>query len=60
MLDENNRIRSVRELLAKYVVPRITGIDLSTDDTEARDTPTFLSSGNLAQHDRSKAAVESK
>ena len=52
MMDENDRIRTVRELLAKYVVPRITGIDLSTDDTEARDTPTFLSSENLAQHDR--------
>jgi len=52
MMDEDDRIRTIRELLAKHVVPRITGIDLSTNDTEERDTPSFLSSGNLAQHDQ--------
>ena len=55
-MDEDDRVRTVREFLAIHVVPRITGEDprnLWTDHAEESDTSPLLSAVNLAQHDQS-------
>jgi hypothetical protein len=54
MMDESERIRTVRAFLAKRVVPYITGGDpqtLWTDHSEEGDAQSFLSAANLAHHD---------
>lgn len=59
MMDEDDRIRTVRGFLRQHVVPHITGADpenRSTDKTEERDATSFLSAGNLAHHTRSTHA----
>ena len=55
-MDEDDRVRTVREFLAIHVVPRITGEDprnLLTDHAEESDSPSSLSAANLLQHDQS-------
>lgn len=55
MVDEDARTRTVRQFIAKHVIPHLTGAypeDLSIDIAEEKDAPSFLSASNLAQHDR--------